>query len=325
MIILITFLSFFAFARSVDEIWEKTRLLSNIQKEESAINGVWIQGIRYIHLKEGAGTESMKMPKDYSSFHRLSETEKAKYHAQHSSLGHLIKLIDADRFEEQQRQRRKLRLSLRESIEASKVSLKDLIKTLHDSKQPLDSSVIDEILGLEYETSEASIQGAYPSEAWMNQPKELSQTDYELLRKIFTAHPPQKKTIVYDLGSGYGRFGLYGGILFPDVQFYGIELVEERVRIANTLAKKLEQKNVHFYHGDVLKADFSDGTYFYIFNSFPSIEAEVLRKISRIARKRKVTVVCLGNIYKTLLQTPWLKQSKLLDQWQQLAVFESTF
>lgn len=323
MVFLLILLTQLCFAIPTETLMGKARILSKIQQKEMAVNGVWIQGIRFIHLKTGANPDAMAIPKDYMSFHRLPSDQKKMFQDQYPSLKHLLTLIDPVQFQQEQELRLTIRASLRKQIKTQKVNLRELLLSLHTSSQPLDSAMIDELLGLEYEKTEADIKGDYASEAWIGHPKELSQTDYELIRKIFQKAPPSTDGVVYDLGSGYGRFLLYGGVVFPKHKFKGVELVSERVQMSMKLAGKLGLENVTFLSQDVLQSDLNDGSYFYIFNSFPSIEGEVLRKLAVVARKRKITIVCLGNIYKTLLQTKWLEQKILIDQWQQLAVFES--
>lgn len=89
--------------------------------------------------------------------------------------------------------------------------------------------------------------------------------------------------------------------------------MRERAEYAATLADALELKNVKFIANDVLKENFDDGTIFYMFNPFPTIMNEVLVKLRRIAAKRTIKIIALGNTAIELQHTDWLEAEKDLS------------
>lgn len=190
--------------------------------------------------------------------------------------------------------------------------LKKIIADFHNGQLDILPATLDVFIGLQYGPVENSINqiGYSTPEAIIGFDKERSQSDYADLRKIFQYLQLSESDIFYDLGSGYGRVGLYGGVVAPTVTFKGIELVRERADYAQTLARALELKNVQFIANDVLKENFDDGTVFYMFNPFPSIMNEVLAKLRKISLKRPIKIIAMGNTAVELQHTDWLMIEK---------------
>lgn len=60
--------------------------------------------------------------------------------------------------------------------------------------------------------------------------------------------------VVLNLGSGIGLFDIYAAHHRPDLQFIGIDLNAERIRMATAAAARFGVANVKFIHGDVAAA-----------------------------------------------------------------------
>jgi hypothetical protein len=97
--------------------------------------------------------------------------------------------------------------------------------------------------------------------------------------------------VVYDLGSGYGRFILYGGIV-TEAQYKGIEMLPERVEVCREAIARLQLSNVTITEGNVLGQDYSDGSVFYMYYPFsPQTFRGVVAGLKKIAAQKKITVV----------------------------------
>lgn len=73
---------------------------------------------------------------------------------------------------------------------------------------------------------------------------------------------------ILDIGSGVGKFCLVGATLQPTCTFFGLDIREYFIKIANKLKKKHAILNAVFECRDMMETDIStyDGIYFY--NSF---------------------------------------------------------
>lgn len=133
------------------------------------------------------------------------------------------------------------------------------------------------------------------------------------LDNLFDPIPITDKTIFYDLGSGYGNIILYGAIKYPNVQFNGIEILEERNKVCIDLIEKEGITNVKAISGDILKTDISDGNVFYLYNPLYDFQyAELLDKLYQISLKRSIIVIAESHC--TFFdEANWLEQYHLKD------------
>lgn len=60
-----------------------------------------------------------------------------------------------------------------------------------------------------------------------------------------------ERGLVLNLGSGIGLFDIYAAHHRPDLRFIGIDLNEDRIRMATDAARRFGVSNVEFIHGDV--------------------------------------------------------------------------
>ena len=190
--------------------------------------------------------------------------------------------------------------------------IKKLISQFHEEKLKIFSPTLDDLIGIDYESTESTIsKDDYKDvNANIDTLKERSQSNYEDIRLLFQSLKLNQNDVFYDLGSGYGRVILYGGIINPTVPFKGIELVRERVSQANALAGQLNLKNVNFIANDILVEPFDDGTVFYIYASFPSIMKSVMEKLRLVAKKHAIRIVCMGPSSAYFQNVAWLEIEK---------------
>lgn len=112
------------------------------------------------------------------------------------------------------------------------------------------------------------------------------------LDDLFDPIPITEKTVFYDLGSGYGNIILYGAVKYPNVQFKGVEILEERNKVCVDLIKKEGITNAAAISGDILKTDISDGNVFYLYNPLYDFQyAALLDKLHQISLEKTIVVI----------------------------------
>lgn len=185
---------------------------------------------------------------------------------------------------------------LSEALSQSPQDLRVMMRAIDKSNRSIDTCFVDSVLGIpiirgrgrEYIGMEDNLQD-HDSFDFI-----YEGTKYNSAREILHKVKPQKDDVVYDLGSGYGRFCFYGS-LTTDAAFKGIEIVERRVKAANSIKERFGIDNLTFTQGDVTEQDFSDGTIFYLFNPFYpqgySAQKRTERALRDLARKKPITIV----------------------------------
>ena len=75
-----------------------------------------------------------------------------------------------------------------------------------------------------------------------------TQTHYSLLMDIFNYLRPASKSSIVDVGAGFGRVGFFLNLCFPELNYLGLEIVQERVECAEKISKKNNRlKSINFY------------------------------------------------------------------------------
>ncbi|HOX40563.1 MAG TPA: methyltransferase domain-containing protein [bacterium] len=173
---------------------------------------------------------------------------------------------------------------------------------------------IDKILGFdrkaEGKVNFFSLARAFGSEQFI-----YEATPYDSIRQFIEVMDPKSHDIVYDLGAGYGRVVLFGALLSPAI-FVGIEIVPERVRLAERIRRHLEIENAYFKVGNVLSHDFSDGTIFFLFNPFVQETLEAVgERLRKIAKRKQIKIATWGGSSNDYFSRQnWLSEVKpLLD------------
>ena len=110
----------------------------------------------------------------------------------------------------------------------------------------------------------------------------------------------------YDLGSGLGCVPILVSLL-TDTHAVGIEYEPTYVHYARCSAQKLGMVNVEFRNMDVLDADFSDGTIFFMYTPFTgSILRNVLNRLHDLSKQRRITLCTYGPCTPLIAQETWL-------------------
>ena len=187
----------------------------------------------------------------------------------------------------------------RESLKENPQNVRDVINAISNGDTKMDSCFIDTILGIP--NLQETHGREYLSSDHLSTLDMYSETDfiyegtsYHTIRKIFEKLEPQQDDIIYDIGSGYGRFCFYGA-LTTDAKFKGIETVAGRYEKTQNIKKDFDISNVEFINRNVVNVDLSYGNIFYMFNPFYPDGAGTLSSVERmlsvVARKKPITVV----------------------------------
>ncbi|OQA03880.1 MAG: hypothetical protein BWY68_00610 [bacterium ADurb.Bin400] len=211
---------------------------------------------------------------------------------------------------------------------ADPTTITGILQSFDRSNDHLDDSVLDLILGINYEESEKELdrhklRGQYGSEQYI-----YEGTPYDYIRYFLHILAPEQTDIIYDLGSGYGRVVLYGA-LTTTARYKGIELIPERVERCNTIKNKISIENADFIRSNVLDHDYSDGTIFFLFNPFATQTLyEVGQRLEEIANSHYIRIVSWGGPSNEFLSTqPWLRENHyardITDPLSRLKFYES--
>lgn len=168
----------------------------------------------------------------------------------------------------------------------------ELIRAFHRGEVVATDDDLDAALGLPRRQPVMAIHEdpelvrRHPGESFADLP-----TPFDVARGLFETLDLDADDVVFDLGCGTGRVVLYGAAVTP-ARFHGIEIVEERVVIAQEAIRASGIERVTFVDGSVLDHDLSQPTVFYMARPFTDeIEQRVFARLYEEAQRRDVTVV----------------------------------
>lgn len=212
------------------------------------------------------------------------------------------------------------------------------IQYLHDHPEiDIDNRDTDNILYgasnndfeiiIEESTAQEDLRQRYQGETTWFPGAEGIWSPYNTLRSVVRALDLGEQDVLYDLGAGYGRLPLYAGIITA-ATCKGIELLDERVDIAQQAQDRLALDNVEVIAGNVLDQDYSDGSVFYMYLPFSNgTFKKVLSQLEDISADKPIRVVARGGETRYSLE-PWLARVETdLDRapsfGYEAAIFES--
>ncbi len=128
--------------------------------------------------------------------------------------------------------------------------------------------------------------------------------------------------IFVDLGSGLGHVSLLVSILTGG-RTMGVEIQPDYAVTAQDCAQSLNLSGVRFVADDARLADISTGTVFYLFSPFTgSILKDVLNRLHRESKSRRIKICSLGPCTRTLQSQAWLIAKRQPDT-DRIALFQS--
>ncbi|MCI0557182.1 MAG: hypothetical protein MN733_01715 [Nitrososphaera sp.] len=127
-----------------------------------------------------------------------------------------------------------------------------------------------------------------------------------ILELVEKAHLTEQD-VFYDLGSGLGQVPILVHLL-SGVTAKGIEFEPAYCDYARGCAAALNLSRVEFANADTRKADYSDGTLFFMYTPFKDrLLQEMLEKLRRESRRRMIRLFTYGPSTPEVSRQSWLK------------------
>ena len=156
---------------------------------------------------------------------------------------------------------------------------------------------LDRIFGLDYQLDSGMLKSPSLERLYEGAGAGV-QTSYITILRTFELIPAKAKARWVDLGSGFGRVGLALGILRPETNFVGYEIVPHRVLTSNGAALRAGLgAHVRFETQDLADPQFKipEADVYYMWDPFTKETYKyVLEQIRTYGRTREVTVVAKG-------------------------------
>ncbi|MDB5063502.1 MAG: class SAM-dependent methyltransferase [Mucilaginibacter sp.] len=187
--------------------------------------------------------------------------------------------------------------------------LKNLINEYVDFN--LDYNEHQEEIG--YDNLDIFINGLSPLQTMPEQTKELEpemvyyqKTPARVVFELVDKSHFMKEDVFFDLGSGLGQVAILVNLL-TGITAKGVEFEPAFCNYARDCAAALNLRNVTFINTDARKADYSEGTIFFMFTPF---KGEILQEVLEILRKesllRKIKIITYGPCTAQVALQSWL-------------------
>lgn len=186
---------------------------------------------------------------------------------------------------------------------------RELLTAYQHGLTPAEDADLDRLLHLAPRTVESGLSLLGLIRSYGTHRFDFGDLPYSLIRETMSRVKPGPDTSVLDLGSGYGRIGLYGGLVFQ-TRYTGIEIVAERVAAARHAARELELTGVEFVYADALCAAWPSATCVCLMNSFlPSLMPDALSRLQDLCRAaEEITIVAVSTAAAMLGEVSWLAE-----------------
>jgi SAM-dependent methyltransferase len=110
------------------------------------------------------------------------------------------------------------------------------------------------------------------------EPSEVHWTSTDIVRRVVSLLSLSERDVVFDVGSGVGKFCIAGSLL-SRARFVGVERRPELVEAARRAQRTLNAENAQFFCGDALRCDWAIYDCVYMFNPF---EEHLMSASSRV-------------------------------------------
>jgi hypothetical protein len=203
----------------------------------------------------------------------------------------------------------------------NKMSLSINLFELNEGQDPkIHSKKLDKMYGYKIVSNERGLAKKYQvfykpetdekkhfpeTQAWVGLHPQVLQTPYhEILEflRIVKKYNPQK---VLDLGAGYGRVGLVCQQVFPDCEFLGYEIVEERVAEANRIFAKWDYDNCQLELKNIIDKEFviPDADIYFLYDfSNPKDLRFILNQLRKRVYTERFFLIVRGKGARSLIQ-----------------------
>lgn len=132
-----------------------------------------------------------------------------------------------------------------------------------------------------------------------------------------------QEDIFVDVGSGLGQAAILINLI-TGVRVIGIEFEPAFYKYAKDCAGALQLSNVSFINVDARKADYSEGTVFFMSTPFNgTMMQEVLAQLRKQSLQRKITIIAYGRCIDQLTSQLWLHGRVQNENVYQTTVFTS--
>lgn len=164
-----------------------------------------------------------------------------------------------------------------------------------------------------YDNLDIFINGLSPFQTMPEQTKDLEpemvyyqKTPARIVFELVEKSHFMKEDVFFDLGSGLGQAAILVNLL-AGITAKGIEIEPAFCDYAKDCAAALNLSNVTFINVDARKADYSEGTIFFMFTPF---NGEILQEVLAILRKesllRKIKIITYGPCTAQVALQSWL-------------------
>jgi hypothetical protein len=164
-----------------------------------------------------------------------------------------------------------------------------------------------------YDNLDIFINGLSPLQAMPEQTKDLEpemvyyqKTPARIVFELIDKSHFVKEDVFFDLGSGLGQVAILVNLL-AGIIVKGVEFEPAFCNYAKNCAAELNLCNVTFINTDARKADYSEGTIFFMFTPF---KGEILQDVLEILRKesllRKIKIITYGPCTAQVALQSWL-------------------
>ena len=168
-------------------------------------------------------------------------------------------------------------------------------------------------VGEGYDNLDVLINGLFPSYAMPEQTKKLEpemvfyqKTPARIVFEITEKVHFSKDDVFFDLGSGLGQVAILVNLL-TGIKVKGIEFEPAFCHYARECASGLNLPDVTFVNADARKADYSEGTVFFMYTPFKGkILEDVLEVLRKESLARKIKIITYGPCTAEVALQKWL-------------------
>ncbi len=155
--------------------------------------------------------------------------------------------------------------------------------------------MMDDIFQLQYERDLLMEDRVVTDERIFENSGAGVQTSYATAMTAFRNLGLRPGDLMIDLGSGFGRVGIVGGLLLPELRFIGYEFVRSRVEVSQASSERAGMADrIQYYCQDLADPHFEipAASVYYLYDPFSEATYQkVLRRVYAVSRQQNVTVV----------------------------------